>query len=96
MSNRRLVQHRQQRDTNTRDLADFKREVRTLKRQLSRANREVERLQGLEEEVEEKPVKTNRATCPKCGSTNLGQLTTPNGKRVTACKACRKWRSRAT
>jgi hypothetical protein len=88
------------RDTNTQDVAELKKEVRTLKRQLARANREVDRLQGLKEDGDEeekaaKP-KQERTTCPKCGSSDLGELATPNGKKVTACKACKKWRSRAT
>jgi len=98
MSNRR-VQHKPPRDTSTQDLAELKRELRNTKRQLARANREIARLQGtVEEKVEEEEEKTTVVTamaCPKCSSTDLGELSTPTGKTVYSCRSCRKWRSRA-
>lgn len=96
MSDRR-VQHRQQRDTNTQEAADLKRENRNLRRQLARANREIERLQGIAEDkpVAEKPP-VEVAACPKCKSTDLGEVVTPGGKTITSCKSCKKWRSRPT
>lgn len=79
------------------DEPDLKKEVKTLKRQLARANREIARLQGtVEDEDEETTTKTEAPKCPKCGSTDLGQLDTPGGKRFVACKACKKWRARAS
>lgn len=96
-SNRRVTQHRQQRDTNNQEIGELRREVERLTRQVARLRRENDRLQGFTTEDEEAapPAKpAAKATCPKCGSTNLGQLGLPNGKRVTACKACREWKSR--
>jgi septal ring factor EnvC (AmiA/AmiB activator) len=78
------------------DVDELKKENKSLKRQLARAEREIARLQGtIEEEVEESPAPERKPTCPKCGSTNLGEVSTPSGKTVTACRACKKWRSRA-
>ncbi len=83
----------------TRDGGNLAKEIKSLKRQLAKANREIERLQGVVEEeiaentdaAEEPP----KPSCPKCESTDLGQISTPNGKRILSCKSCRKWRSRA-
>lgn len=95
MSNRRIVQHRQQRDTNTRESAELKKENEKLKRQVARLRKQVEKL---DVPVEESPVETpkDKPACPKCRSTNLGEISTPNGKTITSCRACKKWRSRAT
>lgn len=81
----------------TRDGGDLKKEIKTLKRQLAKANREIARLQGIEagDDVEATPEPQKKAVCPKCGSDDLGEIQTPNGKKVTSCRACRKWRSRA-
>jgi hypothetical protein len=82
----------------TRDAGELKKEIKSLKRQLARAHREIARLQGVAaEDVEESPEADRpKAVCPKCGSANLGEISTPNGKKITACRACKKWRSRAS
>jgi hypothetical protein len=77
------------------DEPDLKKEVKTLKRQLARAHREISRLQGTVEEKEEQVTTKTEATCPKCGSTNLGEISTPTGKKFVSCRDCKKWRSRA-
>lgn len=76
---------------------ELKKEVKFLKRQLARANREIARLQGTAEDGEETPgtQKQEAAACPKCASTNLGEISTPTGKVLVACRACKKWRSTA-
>lgn len=93
MSNRRVTQHRQQREPNE---GDLKSQVRSLRRQLARAQREIERLQGLKEPAaqppppEEKP----RDPCPACGA-ELSHIRIPGGKQVSACATC-QWRSAPT
>ena len=78
------------------DVEELHKENQSLKRQLARAEREIARLQGtVEEEIEESPAPERKPSCPKCGSTNLGEVTTPSGKSITACRACKKWRSRS-
>jgi predicted nucleic acid-binding Zn-ribbon protein len=80
----------------TRDGGDLKKEIKSLKRQLARANREIARLQGTVEEGEETTPEASKPkqACPKCASTDLGEISTPSGKTVVACRACKKWRSR--
>jgi hypothetical protein len=81
----------------TRDGGDLKKEIKSLKRQLARANREIARLQGtIEDDVEVTPEVKSKASCPKCGSNDLGEISTPSGKKITACKSCKKYRSRAS
>ncbi len=99
MSNRRQIQHREKRDTNTKEVGELRREIERLTRQIARLRRENDRLQGLTTEKEDSPAPSasklpNKPTCPKCGSTNLGQLNVPGGKKVTACRACKDWKTR--
>ena len=93
MSNKRLVQHREKREANSRELSELKKENERLKRQIARMRKQIDKL-GEPEEVEviETPKETPR--CPKCSSVNLGAVTLPNGKVITACKSCKKWRSK--
>ena len=74
--------------------ADLKKEVDTLRRQLARLRRENERLRN--EGTEESPDEDVEIvpSCPKCGSDQLAQVTTPSGKKISSCRACKKWRSR--
>lgn len=94
MSNRRRGQESAQ------EIGELRRENERLIRQVARLRRENERLQGLSSEKDDDPVPTTtkaagaRASCPKCGSTNLGQLTIPGGKKVTACRGCREWKTK--
>lgn len=72
---------------------DLRREVQTLRRALARANREIARLQGVQEapgEAEAAPPVQAAAKCPHCASANLGDVTTPSGKTIRSCKSCRK------
>ena len=97
MSNRRTIQHRLQRDTANQEVSDLKKEVESLKRQLARLRKENENLRQNEnekDEDEEVVSPTPASTCPKCGSDNLGKIGTPSGRVVTACRSCRKWRSK--
>jgi hypothetical protein len=99
MSNRRLVQHRAMRDTNTQDLAELKKENTSLKRQMARLRKKIEELEaqlsGTEpEQAPELPV--GIPICPKCKSEDLGEIETPSGKKFVACRACKKWRSPLT
>lgn len=87
---------RGQNETEPRTAADLRQENRSLRRQLAKLRRENLRLQGIVEETSPDPEESAETpTCPKCGSTELGQIKTPNGKVVTSCRACKKWRSKA-
>lgn len=79
----------------TRDGGELKKEIKTLKRQLARAQREIARLQGVAEDVEVSPDVIKKPACPKCASTDLGEVTTPSGKTIRACRSCKQWRSRS-
>jgi hypothetical protein len=81
------------------DASELKKENKALKRQLARANREIVRLQGVQEdaaEADEEQIYEVKPRCPKCLSANLGEIKTPTGKTITSCRACKKWRSRAS
>lgn len=98
MSGRR-PQHRPPRETEARTAAELRAECRSLRRQLSKLRRENERLQGIVEEVSPEHDETTGSVvevCPKCGSPDLGKIKTPNGKVVTSCRSCKKWRSKAS
>jgi predicted RNase H-like nuclease (RuvC/YqgF family) len=95
MSNRRVVQHRQQREANTREVAELKQEIVSLKRQLARAHREVERLKGIAEPEEAQEKSEDAPTCPKCKSQDLGRLETPAGNTYTVCRSCKHRQRRA-
>ncbi len=90
MSNRR-AQHREKRESNTRQNAELKEEIRKLKRQVSRLKKELTRLQedDGEEVVEDELPK---ALCPECGSDKLSEIVTPGGSTRYACRACKRWR----
>lgn len=91
MSNRR-VQHREKRDTNTRENAGLKKEVEKLKRQVARLKKELSHAESPEEPVEEDDNEEPRPTCPECGSDKLTEITTPSGSTRYACRGCKKWR----
>lgn len=94
MSTRRLI--REKRDSANQEVGELRRENDRLTRQVARLRREIERLQGLKEDGETSPTakEYKKPTCPKCGSTNLGQFQTPTGKKVTACRSCKEWRTK--
>lgn len=95
MSARRMIKAR--RDAATQEAGELRRENERLTRQVARLRREVERLQGLKEDPAEESLtrkEHKKAACPKCGSTNLGQFQLPSGKKVTACRACKEWRTK--
>lgn len=77
------------------EASDLKKEVDSLRRQVSRLRKENERLQADGEESPA-PEETGAAKCPKCGSEHLAQVKTPSGKKITSCRTCKGWRSRAT
>jgi hypothetical protein len=81
-------------------MPELRAENRSLRRQLTRLRQEN---QTFRDEAETRKdeyeafenVRTDKETCPKCNSTDLGTISTPNGKTVTSCRSCKKWRSRA-
>jgi hypothetical protein len=78
------------------DVEEMKKELKSLKRQLARANREIARLQGINDVKEEEVEAVNTKTfvvCPKCASSDIGEIVTPRNKKVLSCKSCKKWRS---
>lgn len=95
---RRRAQHRPPPETPAKTLADLRSENRSLRRQLARLRRENDRLasEAEDEEGEEQPAPEEmKEQCPKCGSFDLGAISTPNGKTVVSCRSCKKWRSKA-
>lgn len=96
MSKPRVTPHRPPRDTSTREAAELKREVERLKRQVARLRKQVEKLEPEPEDPETgtKVPKASAPTCPKCLSSELGQVSTPSGKIILSCRACKKWRSK--
>ena len=90
MSKRRVKQHRQQRETNTRDKRDLVQENRQLKREVARLRKQLD--QAEEPQTEEK-VEEEKATvkCPQCKGTSLASITTPSGKTIHLCRGC-AWR----
>ena len=89
----RRAQHRQKRDGNTREVAELRKEVKTLMTQLARAHRENEKLGGnLVEEPEEviEAPKAQKASCPKCQeSDKVVTFQTPGGKKLVGCGRCK-------
>ncbi len=98
MSNRRITQHREKRDASNRERAELKKQNQQLRRQVARLRKKVaaaaEEVQDLVEEPEAQV--PPKPACPKCSSTELGEIKTPNGKVVMACRACKGWRSTAS
>jgi hypothetical protein len=93
MSKRRVTPHKPAREGNTRELADLRRENDRLKRQVARLRKQIDHeVKEEDREPESKP--EPRPCCPKCESTDLGEVTTPSGKKVLSCRGCKKWRSR--
>lgn len=81
-------------------MADLRAENRSLRRQLARLRRDNDRLQHDTDEDDdgvtiEAAVVEVRKVCPKCGSHDLGTISTPNNKKVDSCRSCKKWRSKA-
>lgn len=99
----RRTQHRAARDTNTQDVTELKQQIRILKRQLARANKEIQRLEkddGEEGDSAAAPQSITKKSedsvttpsCPACSHPELGMLQTPSGKTIGVCKGCKKWR----
>lgn len=102
MSNRR-TQHREQRETNNQEIAGLKKEIEQLTRQVARLRKENDRLMSMDDkegspEPENLPIeRLSKALvihCPKCKSTDIGVLPLPSGKKVSACRSCKEWKSR--
>ena len=90
MSNRRVIQHRQQREANTRDKRELEQENRKLKREVARLRKEVEKA---ETPLETEEIEESKATlkCSSCKGINLASITTPSGKTRHICRDC-GWR----
>ena len=98
MSNRR-TQHREQRDTSNQEIAGLKKEIEQLTRQVARLRKENDRLMSMDDRERSpdplpKPAKELVIHCPKCKSTDIGVLPLPSGKKVSACRSCKDWKSR--
>lgn len=94
VSNRKLIQHRIQRDTSKKETADLKKENQRLKRQVARLRKRLDRDDidlDIESLTEENDVQKDK--CPMCGSTDLGIIQTPSNKTIVSCKSCKKWRN---
>lgn len=90
MSKRRIRQHRQQRETNTREKRELEQENRRLRREVARLRKEVEKA---EEPLTEEKAEEEKAAvkCPQCKGTSLASLTTPSGRTIYHCRGC-TWR----
>lgn len=95
MSNRRIIQHREKRDTSNRERAELKKENQQLRRQVARLRKKIIEAEEIREVAsdEEEVVAPLKPICPRCASTDLGEIKTPNGKTVVSCRSCRGWRS---
>jgi hypothetical protein len=75
-----------------REMANTKNENQHLKRQISRLQREVDRLQfvGSTEgyDLEIKPANKKQKSCQDCGTDKLKEMTTPGGKKIITCVSC--------
>lgn len=102
----RQTQHRPERENaRGKELADARREVKQLKRLVSRQQKTIERMsseRGIAVALAEASPEPALATvevviekkdddrCPHCGSNAIGTFTTPGGKKLTRCKNCKK------
>ena len=86
--------------TKEKRLARANRKLRTensrLRRQVSRLKKQVDQEVALRDDEDQDPTPAEAAPdqrcCGKCGSYDLGSYTTPRGKVVVGCRACKKWR----
>lgn len=93
----RKTQHRSERDGATgRLVQELKSEIKSLKREVARLKKQLAKQEEAELIAQEPepetplPPEPPKPTCPSCGGTNLSSYTTPRGKRVYGCKACKK------
>jgi cell division septum initiation protein DivIVA len=76
--------------------SELKRENKRLQRQVARLRKELEQAGIEDSDPDAEPVKAapEPEKCPKCYSTELGEIETPSGKKVTSCRSCKKYRSK--
>lgn len=96
----RQIQHRPEREgAKGRELSEAKKEIKQLKRQVSRLQKllqKAEEIRGvpIEEEEEDfkvrsEAIKPIEEQCGKCGAASWVSFTTPSGKTFKACKVCK-------
>lgn len=94
---KRKTQHRAARDTNNKENSELKKTIKELKRKVSRLEKQVEQGIPLQQDTEEEdaptaaavPAVPNGPVCKKCGDGDLRDFTTPSGKTVMFCGACK-------
>jgi len=87
---KRRVQHRQQRDINTKVQREYEQENRQLKREVARLRKQLDQAEApIEEEVKEEPKSSLK--CQGCKSTSIASISTPSGKTRYICRDC-GWR----
>jgi hypothetical protein len=103
MTKGRQVQHRAEREViKGQELTAARKEVRQLKRLVSRLQKTIRKLEdqrGAPVEIESEEVVVIEPTaltvgqdqnkCSKCGSEDLTRFTTPGGKTLVACRTCK-------
>lgn len=86
-------QHRPPRETISKEYAHLKQENKALKRKVAALRKQLDQnLSTVDVDEPDVVVETpvaKKPGCPKCGSADLMSLTTPRGKAIKFCRACK-------